>query len=266
MPTAALATGPTVFYTDTGPAAGARTLVFSHGLLMDSSMFEPQLADLGPDHRCVAWDQRGFGRTVWDGQPFSFWDSARDLLALLDVLGVDQAVLIGMSQGGFVSLRAALLAPERVAGLVFIDSQAGGEPAELRPAYEAMAQTWLADGPGAVAEAIAGIILGPPGGPVDPGPWLGYWESLDRAGLVTAFRALMDRDDLTARLPEVSCPALVLHGTADAAIPIERAEALAAGLASRPPLVRVDGAPHAANLSHPAVVNAAIRGFLAEVG
>ncbi|MHB8451472.1 MAG: alpha/beta fold hydrolase [Mycobacteriales bacterium] len=265
MPTAVLATGPTVHYTDTGPA-GARVLVFSHGLLMDASMFDPQVADLGGDYRCICWDQRGFGRTVWDGQPFSFWDSAADLLALLDHLGIAEAVLVGMSQGGFVSLRAALLAPARVAGLVFIDSQAGCEPEEARPLYEAMSQVWLAEGPGGVGETVASMILGPAGGPVDAGPWLRRWESLDRAGLTTAFRALMDRDDLTARLPEVTAPALVLHGTEDVSIPLERAQELASGLASHPPLVPVEGAPHAANLSHPAVVNAALRGFLAELG
>ena len=54
--------------------------------------------------------------------PFSYWDSAHDAAALLDYLQIDQAVFVGMSQGGFLSLRAALSCKERVRGLVLIGS------------------------------------------------------------------------------------------------------------------------------------------------
>ena len=60
---------------------------------------------------------------------------------------IEQAVLGGMSQGGFLSLRAALLAPERVRALVLIDTQSGVEDPERLPAYRQMQQTWLAAGP-----------------------------------------------------------------------------------------------------------------------
>ena len=73
----------------------------------------------------ITWDERGFGDTEYDGEPFTYWDSAADCLGLLDHLGIDRAVVGGMSQGGFVSLRAALTAPERVRGLILIDTQAG---------------------------------------------------------------------------------------------------------------------------------------------
>ncbi len=109
---------------------------------------------------------RGHGGTPAPG-PFSYWDSARDALALLDHLGIEQAVLGGMSQGGFLSLRAALLAPQRVRGLVLIDSQAGTEEEASRPGYEQLHQMWLDQGPGPVQEIVAAIILG-------PGRWDGW--------------------------------------------------------------------------------------------
>ena len=77
-----------------------------------------------------------------------------------------------------------------------------------------------------------------------------------------AFRCLMDRDDITGRLAEIGCPALILHGTADAAIPMAKAETLRDGLAGPAELVAVDGGSHAANLSHPDQVNAALLEFL----
>jgi pimeloyl-ACP methyl ester carboxylesterase len=255
----ALINGVTVSYSDTG--GDGEPVVFSHGYLMDAAMFDPQVAALAPEYRVITWDQRGFGGSRATGE-FSYWDSARDVLGLLDHLGVEQAVLAGMSQGGFVSMRAALLAAERVRALVLIDSQAGQEDPAVAPAYEQLEQVWLEQGPAPVQDIVASIILGPPDGPVDYAPWFAKWAAADRAELRLAFRCLMDRDDITGRLGEISCPALIVHGTADAAIPVAKAEVVQAGLAGPAELVLVDGGSHAANLSHPDQVNVALLEFL----
>ena len=251
--------GITISYTDSGGDGPA--VVLSHGYLMDSSMFEPQVAALAPEYRVISWDERGFGGTRATG-PFTYWDSARDVLGLLDHLGIEHAVLGGMSQGGFLSLRAALLAPERVRGLILIDSQAGLENPEAAPAYEQMEQIWMEQGPEPVQDVVAALILGEPDGPVDYKPWFAKWAALDRQETWFPFRCLMDRDDLTDRLGEISAPALILHGTADAAIPMERAEIVQAGLAGPTTLVQVEGGSHASNLSHPDQVNVAMLEFL----
>jgi 3-oxoadipate enol-lactonase len=251
--------GITISYTDSGGDGPA--VVLSHGYLMDSAMFDPQVAALAPEYRVITWDERGFGGTRATG-PFTFWDSASDVIGLLDHLGIEQAVLAGMSQGGFISLRAAVKAPSRVRALILIDSQAGLENPDAAPAYEQMEQTWLEHGPAPVQDIVAAIILGPPDGPVDYTPWFAKWAAADRDELRLAFRCLMDRDDMTDRLGEISCPALILHGTADAAIPMERAEVVRSGLAGPVTLVSVEGGSHAANLSHPDQVNPAMLKFL----
>ena len=258
MPTQVV-NGTSICYSDTGGNGPA--VVFSHGYLMDSSMFGPQLEALAPAYRVITWDQRGFGGTRAAGG-FSFWDSAADVLGLLDELGIEQAVLGGMSQGGFLSLRAALTAPHRVRALILIDSQAGLEDPATVPAYEQMEQIWMDQGPAPVQDIVASIILGPPDGPVGYQPWFAKWAMADREQLRLAFRCLMDRDDITGRLGEISCPALILHGTADAAIPMMRAEAVRDGLGGPATLVQVDGGSHASNLSHPDQVNTAIVEFL----
>src|ERR1700679_3981509 len=106
-------------------------VILSHGFLMDREMFAPQVEALSGEFRVITWDERGFGETEFDGRPFSYWDSAQDCLALLDHLDLDQAVIGGMSQGGFLSLRAALLSPDRVRALVLIDTQSGPEDPEV---------------------------------------------------------------------------------------------------------------------------------------
>jgi 3-oxoadipate enol-lactonase len=258
MPSAS-ANGISIRYTDSG--GDGPPVVLSHGYLMDSAMFDAQVAALVPEYRVITWDQRGHGGTA-AAAPFSYWDSASDALALLDHLDIGQAVLGGMSQGGFVSLRAALLAPDRVRALVLIDSQAGLEDPAAVPAYEEMERIWLDQGPDPVRDVVATIILGPSGGIVDWQPWFDKWALADREALRFAFRCLMDRDDLTGRLGEISCPALVLHGTADAAIPMTRAESMLAGLSGAATLVQVDGGTHAANMSNPDQVNVALLEFL----
>jgi 3-oxoadipate enol-lactonase len=251
--------GTDIAYADSG--GDGPEILLSHGYLMDHAMFDPQLASLAPEFRVITWDERGFGGTSANG-PFSYWDSARDVLGLLDHLGLAQAVLGGMSQGGFLSLRAALLAPERVRALVLIDTQAGQEDPALAPSYEQMEDIWLAQGPEPVQDVVASIILGA----VDQQPWFAKWAQLDRDGLSHSFRCLMDRDDITGRLAEISCPALILHGTADAAIPMAKAEVLRDRLGGPAELVAIEGGSHASNLSHPDQVNAALLAFLRSLG
>jgi 3-oxoadipate enol-lactonase len=258
VPTVRLPGGPRLAYDDTG--GGGPAVLLSHGLFMNRSMFAPQVAHLRGRYRCVAWDERSHGDTGWTGD-YSLWDSARDQLALMDHLGIERAVLVGMSQGGLLSTRTALLAPERVAGLVMLASQAGTINAASGAAFTAMAETWAADGRDqATLEAIAGKILGPG---VDVQPWYDAWRAMPATHVRDAVRALTTREDLTARLGEIGCPCLVVHGTADASTGLDRATAVADGVADCRGLVVVEGGPHAANLSHPDQVAAALDAFLA---
>jgi 3-oxoadipate enol-lactonase len=181
--------------------------------------------------------------------------------ALLDHRGVQRAVLGGMSQGGFVSLRAALLAPDRVRGLILIDTQAGHEDPAVASAYEQMHEVWRERGPGPVQEVVSSVILGP--GQWDN--WYTKWAATGIEQVTPAFRCLMDRDDITGRLGEIDCPVLIVHGSADAAIPLAKAEELRDGLAGPAQLVVIEGGTHASNMSHPAEVSAEMLTFLREL-
>ncbi len=235
-------------------------VILAHGFLMDREMFAPQVQALAPEFRVITWDERGFGATEFDGQPFTYWDSARDCLGLLDHLGIDRAVVGGMSQGGFLSLRAALLAPDRVRALVLIDTQSGTEDAEHLPAYKQMQQTWLEVGPvDELAQTIANLIIG---NPALNEHWIAKWRELPRENMKAPGDCLLDRDDITDRLGEITCPAIVFHGTVDVSIEMEKAEDLCAALSGCAGVVRVEGAAHASNLTHPEQVNGPLLEFL----
>src|SRR2546423_3470349 len=215
--------GQRIWYSDSG--GNGLPLVLAHGFLLDSEMFEPQVAALAEEHRVITWDQRGHGRTESTPDPFTFWDSADDQRALLDHLGVEQAMVGGMSQGGFIGLRFALRYPDRTAGLVLIDTQAGLEDPDMVPQYDLMLEVWTKEGPSEqLTEMVAAIIIG--NQPAASARYIEKWQSVDNDRLRQIYRTLMDRDDVTHRLGEIRAPALVIHGENDTAIPMERAEAL----------------------------------------
>ena len=226
-------------------------IVLSHGLFMDATMFDEQVATLEAEFTCITWDQRGHGQTEAEGS-YTYWDSADDLLNLLDHLEIEAALLVGMSQGGFLSLRAALKAPDRLKGLFLLDTQAGSEPKDVLPFYEAMAEEWASRGPSMnIVETVAGVILGP----AEPQPWVEDWMTKPRDYVTEPFRCLVGREDITDRLNEIEVPALVVHGEIDAAIPVESAKRLCEGLPKCEGFEVIPGAGHAANLSHPREVN-----------
>ncbi len=251
--------GQRLYYEDTG--GSGPPVVFSHGLFMDHEMFAPQVEALRSKHRCITWDERGHAGTASDTlAPFSYYDSADDLAALLRHLGVSRAVLAGMSQGGFLSLRCALSHPELVRALILIDTQAGVEDPERLKGHMQLANAWATGGlSDEIANIVAGIILGENWAGAEA--WKAKWRKIKPVNLLGCMNTLATRDDVTDKLDRIRVPALVIHGDADAAIELPLAKTLAAGLANAE-LVIAPGAGHAANLTHPDAVNPAITRFL----
>jgi 3-oxoadipate enol-lactonase len=252
----ALLNEQSIWYEDSGGIGPP--VVFSHGFLMDREMFAGNVAALVPRFRCITWDQRGFGKTGPVATPFTYWDSARDLLALLDHLGISRATLVGMSQGGFLSMRAALLAPERVAALVLIDTRSGTDRPETIAAFADLDVEWQANAAQNVKANLAGLL----GVAYDAEPWFAKWDRLGPDDLHFPIAALAGRDDITARLAELTMPALVVHGDADEAIAMENGAALAGALPGCADFVVIPGAGHAANLQRADLFNPVLERFL----
>ncbi|MEZ5229618.1 MAG: alpha/beta hydrolase [Acidimicrobiales bacterium] len=114
-----------------------------------------------------------------------------------------------------------------------------------------------------VLTGVAGLILGEPDLTAE---WMPKWKQLiANSDITIAGGALLDRDDVTDRLGEVACPVLIVHGTEDQAITLDQARVVADGVQDCRGFVEVPGAAHAANLSHPEVVNPPLAVFLAEL-
>ncbi len=106
-----------------GPEDARLTVLCLHGLTRNHQDFGPMIAALPGRFRYVAVDVRGRGRSAYDPQPKNYAPPvyARDMLALLDHLGIRRAALVGTSMGGLISLLMIRKAPGRVAGIVLND-------------------------------------------------------------------------------------------------------------------------------------------------
>lgn len=235
-------------------------LVFSHGFLMDHEMFDPQVEALGDQHPCIRWDQRFHGQTGGDGGPFSIRDAVGDLRGLLDALDVDRAVLVGFSFGGWISTRFALEEPDRVAGLVIVDSYERMESDEEREGYRGFQQMVTTRGFDAeVTDIMAGFLFGPDH---DASHWVAKWRFRPPADWTHVYDAMLSRDDVTGELGSITCPSLVLHSEHNPANTPDVSQTYADALGNCDGMVVVEGSGHTSPLERPDVVTIAIRDFL----
>jgi pimeloyl-ACP methyl ester carboxylesterase len=249
--------GNDLYYEDHGGRLPA--VIFSHGFLLDHSMWDAQVKAFAKSFRCITWDERGHGMSECRG-PFDFYDSASDAIGILDALNVQQATFVGMSQGGFLSQRAAWRFPERVKALVLIDTAAALFSDEVLAGYRSTADAWLSQGPvGEIAKGMAALLFGPK---YDADAWIGKWQSKPPCEFAHPWETVLGRDEFMHHLPEIKCPSLVIHGSKDQAFDLATAEGLRDHLGACKGLVVIPGAAHAPNVTHPTEVNVALRKFL----
>ncbi len=246
-----------IHYEDSG--GDGPVVLLGHEFFMDRTMFASQVAALAPEFRIVAWDARGHGRTRDKGLPFTYWTAARDALTVLDQLGIERAVVGGTSQGGFSAMRTALLAPERVSALILISTEAHGPtPQELETSRRFLDRWYEPGVRRALADHLAQWLIGD-----DPwyrAVWTKRWLARDPHATEVAAGCLLGRDSILERLPEITCPALVIHPLR-AGIPRAHAADMARRLANSR-YMEIEGARQAVNMTHSVQVNTAIRGFL----
>ncbi|TDP39873.1 pimeloyl-ACP methyl ester carboxylesterase [Nocardia ignorata] len=248
-----------IYYEDSGGTGPV--VLLAHEFFMDRTMFEAQQTALAPEFRVVAWDARGHGRTRDQRLPFTYWTAARDALTVLDALGVERAIVGGTAQGGFTALRTALVAPERVAALILISTEAHGPTREQSTATQRFLDEWHDRGSREeAATQLADWLIGDDNHYREI--WTRRWVGDAHNGLDAAVGCLLGRDSVLERLPEITCPALVIHAT-HSGIAGKRARMLADGLTAST-YVEIDGARLGVTMTHAEPVNAAIGRFLRE--
>jgi 3-oxoadipate enol-lactonase len=250
-----------------GQAAGERprgTLVLLHAFPLNASMWERQLDLAEAGWRVVAPDLRGFGDGAGDPPAESLDDYAADLIDLLDALHVHDAVLGGLSMGGYVAFALLRRVPSYFRGLVLADTRSGADSPEGIEGRTRMRSLVAEQGVDAVADAMLPKLVGDE-------TRRGRPEVVERvraiigantpAAVSGALLAMMGRPDSTPLLATIHVPTLVIVGEEDVLTPPPEAEALQRAIGGAD-LVRVPGAGHLSNLEAPGAFNGALARFL----
>ena len=240
---------------------------FLHGFPHDRTIWTSQRTSLSPQVRCIAPDLRGFGHSSSYG-PFSMDQYADDVVALLDWLGIEAAVVCGLSMGGYITMAMWRRHPDRIRAIVFSDTKAGADSDEMRVRRDAFIALVRRDGSRTLADAQLEGMLGPESRARRPDVVNALRVMMARqsvAGITGALQALRDRPDSRETLATITVPTLVVVGEDDTLTPIHEARAMAEALpaAARVRIEIIAGAGHLPCVERPAAMTHALSDFFA---
>jgi pimeloyl-ACP methyl ester carboxylesterase len=243
-------------------------VIFLHAGVCDQRMWYHQLSNLSDDVRGIAYDRRGFGQT---SSATGTYDDKDDLIALMDQLKIERAVMVGCSMGGGLAIEAALACPDRVSGLFLVASSMRGAPIppqteledQLDEQYEALEQ---AEDPDALNQFEADLWL------EGVGQKAGRTGEANRALFLEMNARHMQLDEglehshrkpFFDRLSEIKVPTLLLAGALDFSyyrITNAKAAELIAGAEEHV----FDNSAHLPSMDNPERFNKLLSDFLAQ--
>jgi 3-oxoadipate enol-lactonase len=243
-----------------GPA-----ILFLHAFPLGLVMWDDQARALSSTHQVVRFDARGFGGSPPGEALLTMERVADDAAALLDHLEVSQAVVCGLSMGGYGAFAMVRRHPDRLRGLVLGDTRAGADTEDLRRLRSEQAEKVRREGSGAIADAFLPRLVGETTRKERPALVSRLREIIGAnppRGIADALAGLAARGDSTPTLREVRVPTLLLWGAEDVLSPLAEAEKIKDGIpGSR--LELIPRAGHLSNMENPEPWNAALRAFLA---
>ncbi len=265
MPTAPV-NGTELYYQDSGPAKSGETIVFSPGLLWDTTLFDAQVDALRRRYRCIAYDHRGQGKSAESLLRSIGMDLvAEDAAALIEALNLGPVHFCGLSMGGFVGLRLAARRPELLTSLIVMDTTARAERPENIRKYRMLNALSRWFGHGIVADRVMPILyarstLQDLDREADRRRWRARLVA-NRRSMWRAVNGVIDRPGVEDELARITVPTLVMVGEEDVAQPPAEAERLRAAIVGAK-LVRIPRAGHSAPVEQPERVTEAVTDFL----
>jgi 3-oxoadipate enol-lactonase len=258
--------GVELFYKESG--SGPETIVLSHGLLMDHTMFDFQRAAFEGQYRVIAYDHRGQGHSSVPGSGYDMDTVAEDAAALIKSLDAAPCHFAGLSMGGFVGMRLAARHPELIRTLTLMNTGSKKESAYNRVRYGFLAQLVKIVGTSPfVSIAVKELFGKTTRTSTDPAKkkMLEEWTTNLRSRpkhTAHALMGVMNRPEFSQQeLAAIRCPTRIITGEDDTAqVPANSQELAEAIPNSR--LVRIPGAGHSSSLETPEAVTQAMRDLI----
>ena len=254
--------GVTHHYQIIGAPEGKPTLVFANSLGTDFRIWRDVIVRLAGEVAIVTYDKRGHGLSDLGETPYTMDGLVDDLASLLDHLGADPAVIVGLSVGGAIAQGLAISRPDLVRGLVLAGTSARFM---TREAWQERIDTVEADGLAAYAPAVtdrwfADAYKGAAGDALDG--WTNMVARQPQAGYLATCAALRDFDG-RGRLGEITVPAIAVAGENDLACPPDQMADMARALPDcRYEMLKACG--HIIPVEQPELFTEIVRAFMAD--
>lgn len=237
-------------------------VLFLHGFPFSRRMWQPQLDALPDGWLGIAPDLRGFGESAAPAAPaYTMEQHAADALALLDHLGIERAVVCGLSMGGYIAFALHRTAPARVRALVLADTRAEPDSAEARAQRLEQAERIAANGAADFGDGMLAKVLAPGAAAAVRRQVESMIERTRSETLVRALRGLAERPDSRPGLAAIQVPVLVIGGEEDGITPPDTLRSLAGAIPGAR-LALLPGAGHVANLEAEPAFSRALVDFL----
>lgn len=249
---------------------GTETIVFSHGYLMNNTMFNPQIDAMKTQFRCVAYDHRGHGQSEVTKEGYELNNLVKDAIAFIESLSIGPVHFVGLSAGGFVGMRAAIRRPDLLKSLILIDTSAESEGEQALKQNNLL--LWMVKNVGwwAVMGQVLPILfhkdfLEDKTRNVELEEWKGVITGQDKNGIVPFGKGIFSRESVLDQLARLSLPTAVIVGEQDASSPPEYSRRMAKVIPEAK-LYTIPDAGHYAVIEKPSAVTEAIQDFYAGAG
>ena len=203
--------------------AGA-PVILVHGYPFNRSLWTDQVAALSKTHRVITPDLRGFGDSDSSSGVATMARMAEDLTALMDALGIQTAIFGGLSMGGYVVLAFCKRFAARVSGLVLADTRAQADTEEAKQVRSQQVQQVLTSGMAGITDAMLPKLLTSETVSKRPDTVKRVRDMMLKTkpeGAAAALKGMAAREDLTALLPQISVPVMIVVGREDPITPVQ---------------------------------------------
>jgi 3-oxoadipate enol-lactonase len=242
-------------------------VVFIHGFPFSKEMWKPQVEALKEKYFVVTFDVRGHGQSeVGDGQ-YTLEQFVDDLIELLDALQLQQVVLVGLSMGGYIALRAIERHPERIRALVLCDTKSEADTNENKIKRASQIKIIKAKGLKAFADGFLKAVFDEQTFSTNPDAIeliRNIINTNPSTGVCGTLIALAARTDTTESLSKIKVPTLILVGEHDALTPPSASQAMKENIPNSE-LHIIPNAAHMSNLENVSVFNQHLISFLSRV-
>jgi 3-oxoadipate enol-lactonase len=254
-----------IAYRDEG---AGRPIVFLHAFPLNQTMWDEQVAVFASNYRVITFDWRGFGESQLGNGISTMEDFADDLAGLLHRLSIEQAIICGLSMGGYASFAFHRKYSEKISALILADTRATADTEEGKRGRYEMAELARNKGAPALTEALFDKMLPRLLGettqrtkPAVVERVKAMIESGQPEGIAQALLAMAVRPDSTSLLPQVGCPTLIVVGNEDKLTPPSESENMDQAIPDST-LAIIDDAGHLSNIEQPESFNYVISRFL----